>query len=111
MKTQKEINQAFKKLVTVDLENYADNATPWNIYWEEYGAYSKLPIVEGVKQWMLGLPSCLTMPFTYHEIGEWLESITGKPDGWKIDWYDHDTQLKRYWWKAADTFVKLYQPK
>ena len=106
MKSQKEINQAFKELAVCNLEGIA----PWEVFIQEYGYnIARLGEQESVKQWMLGLPSLLSMPFTYHEIGEWLEANTGLQE--RLDCFDSDVQDARYWTKAAMIFIKTYKPK
>lgn len=110
MKTQKEINQAFKTLVTTDLTGYDLNKypNPWAVFMAEYG-WSIAQYggeIEAVKHWMLGLPSILNMPFTYFEIGNWLQDNTG----FNGDCFDSDVQMQRYWLKAAMIFVKTNKP-
>ena len=109
MKSQKGINQAFKSLLVCELEGYPEGATPWNTFIQEYGYnIARIGEQESVKQWMLGLPSILSMPFTYHEIGEWLEVNAGLQD--RFDCFDSSVQDVRYWTKAAMIFIKTYKP-
>jgi hypothetical protein len=107
MKTQKEINQAFKTLLKVDLTGYPEGETPWSVFESEYPTNQEHHIIMRVKSWMLGLPSCLDMPYTYHEIGCWLSDNTGRVKGC----FSPMLQDNVYWYKAAEQFVKLYQPK
>lgn len=110
MKSQKEINQAFKTLVACELEDYPEALTPWDIFIQGYGYnITRLGEQESVKQWMLGLPSLLSMPYTYYDIGQFLEK--NNLSLLAIDYYDPNIQDILYWRRLAMLFCRTYKPK
>lgn len=77
--------------------------TLYNIFKSEYGfMIDRVGNVNAFKEWLMGLPSVLTVPYWNHEILE-----NARKSGIEIDERFEDGFLDRYWLRLAEAFFTL----
>ena len=89
-------------------EGASDERALCEIFIAEYGHnIARYGVQRAVKEWLLGLPSCLSIPFTYAEIGDLLKT-TGLREPAR-GWYDCDFQDINYWNRIAAAIARIIE--
>ena len=95
----------FKELVksSIDFE-YLDGNSLGGVFHAEYGwNIDQIGIHSAASEYLAGLPSVCTVPFSNYDIIQWVQSVTGRT----LSEIEQDFLLENYFNMCGNEFIKL----